>query len=196
MSRNINLFTRREFLRTTVLTGALSATVPSFLSKSFSLVQAAGGGTAAEGAPILVIIQMAGGNDGLNTLVPHTNDEYAKVRPTVKLDPATLLKINDDLGLHPALRGLKALHDEGELAIVQGVGYPNPNRSHFRSTEIWQTASDSTTFEKHGWLGRYFDNECEGNDPVTGINIGGQTPQAFANATGKSVSFVSPNAFQ
>ena len=91
-----------------------------------------------------------------------------------------MLKLNDELGLHPSLAGFKELYDGGNLAVIQGVGYPNPNRSHFRSTEIWQTASDSEKFEKYGWLGRYFDNACAGRDPTVGVNIGRQMPQAFA----------------
>ena len=80
------------------------------------------------------------------------------------------------------------------LPVIQGIGYPNPNRSHFRSTEIWQTASDSEKFEKYGWLGRYFDNACSGCDPTVGVNIGRQMPQAFAAKTPVGVSLENPQA--
>ena len=77
------------------------------------------------------------------------------------------------------MTGFKDLYDAGQLAVVQGVGYPNPNRSHFRSTEIWQTASDSDKVEKYGWLGRYFDNACAGADPTVGVAIGSQLPRSI-----------------
>jgi uncharacterized protein (DUF1501 family) len=100
-----------------------------------------------------------------------------------------VLKINETLGFHPNLAGFKDLYDAGQLAILQGVGYPNPNRSHFRSTEIWQTAVDADQVSRHGWLGRYFDHTCHGCDPTIAVNIGRQMPQAFAakNPTGVSL---------
>jgi uncharacterized protein (DUF1501 family) len=98
--------------------------------------------------------------------------------------------------LNPKLVGLKSLHDEGHLAIVQGVGYPNPNRSHFRSTEIWHTASDSALTEKYGWMGRYFDACCKGEDPSIGVSIGPQPPQAFAAPEPRGISFSRPEQFR
>ena len=86
-------------------------------------------------------------------------------------------------GLNPKLAGLKSLFDDGHLAVIQGVGYPNPNRSHFRSTEIWQTASDADRTEREGWLGRYFDNCCAGADPTVGVAIGNEMPQSFTART-------------
>ena len=148
MKDDITLHTRREFLRRTVLGGALSWTVPTFLANTFSALQAEAADQATQAATgrdatILVVLQMAGGNDGLNTVVPFTNDYYHRARPRIGLAESKVLRLNDDVGLHPALTGFKDLYDAGRLAVVQGVGYPNPNRSHFRSTEIWQTASDS-----------------------------------------------------
>jgi uncharacterized protein (DUF1501 family) len=104
--------------------------------------------------------------------------------------------LTDHFGLNPKLAGLKSLHDEGHLAIVQGVGYPNPNRSHFRSTEIWHTASDSAVTEKYGWIGRYFDSCCKGEDPSIGVSIGGQAPQAFAAPEPRGISFSRPEQFR
>src|SRR5690349_12905964 len=166
---------RREFLRSTVLGGALSWTVPAFLANTFSVLQAEAAQKATQVATghdssILVILQMAGGNDGLNTVVPFSNDHYHRARPKLGLSAKEVLKLNDGLGLHESLSGFKELYDAGNLAVIQGIGYPNPNRSHFRSTEIWQTASDSERFEKYGWLGRYFDNACAGADPTVGVN--------------------------
>src|SRR5215469_13424680 len=201
MKNEITLQTRREFLRRTVLTSALSWTVPTFLANTFSALQADAADRATQivtgkDSTILVVLQMAGGNDGINTVVPYSNDFYHKARPRIGLKGDDVLKINDDIGLHPALKGFKDIYDGGELSIVQGVGYPNPNRSHFRSTEIWQTASDSEQIEKHGWLGRYFDNACQGADPAVGVTIGGQLPEAFFAAKPKGVCFSNPQSYR
>jgi uncharacterized protein (DUF1501 family) len=148
MEDEITLKTRREFLRSTVLGWAMSWTVPSFLANTFAALQAEAADKATQIATgrdsnILVVLQMAGGNDGLNTVVPRDNDYYHRVRPKLGLAEKQILKLNEEVGLHESLTGFKELYDAGELSVIQGVGYPNPNRSHFRSTEIWQTASDS-----------------------------------------------------
>ncbi len=184
MKNEITLQTRREFLRTTVLGSSLSWTVPAFLANTLTALHSEAADSATQivtgsDATILVVLQMAGGNDGLNTVVPYANDFYHRARPHLGLSGDKLIKLNDELALNPALSGFKSLHDAGQLAVVQGVGYPNPSRSHFRSTEIWQTASASDRSEPYGWLGRYFDNACAGSDPTAGIAIGGQLPQAF-----------------
>lgn len=201
MSREISLQTRREFLRTTLLGGAVTWTVPAFLANTFAAL----GAEAAERGPsvvtgrdstILIVLQMAGGNDGLNTVVPCDNDHYHRARPRLGLKPAQVLRLADGLGLHPSLKAFKELYDEGELSIVQGVGYPNPNRSHFRSTEIWQTASDSNRFERHGWIGRYFDNACDGCGPTVGVSMGRQMPQAFTAKAPKGISLENPQGYR
>jgi uncharacterized protein (DUF1501 family) len=144
-----------------------------------------------------VVLQLAGGNDGLNTLVPFENDAYFRARPTLAIPKSKIHPLSGGFGLHPELTALKSLHDDGHLAIVQGVGYPNPNRSHFRSTEIWQTASDAHETQRHGWLGRYFDSCCEGADPAVGISIGSaQSPQAFAAENRRGISFANPTQFR
>jgi uncharacterized protein (DUF1501 family) len=129
-------------------------------------------------------------------VVPFGNDHYRRARSRISLKSDQVLKINDDLGLHPGLAGFKGLYDAGSMAIIQGVGYPNPNRSHFRSTEIWQTASDSNRFERYGWLGRYFDNACPGADPTIGVNVGRQMPQAFAAQQPKGISLDNPQSYR
>jgi uncharacterized protein (DUF1501 family) len=201
MSDSITLHTRREFLRRTILTSALSWTVPTFLANTFNALQAEAADQATQvttgrDSTIFVVLQMAGGNDGLNTVIPHSNDFYFRARTRIGIPAAQVLKLNDQLGLHPSLAGFKELYDAGQLAIVQGVGYPNPNRSHFRSTEIWQTASDSERFEQYGWLGKYFDNACSGADPTVAINIGRQTPQAFAAKHPKCISLENPQNYR
>ena len=201
MKDEITFQTRREFLRQTVLGGALSWTVPTFLANTFSALQAEAADQATQPATgreasILVVLQMAGGNDGLNTVVPFTNDYYHRARPRIGLAESKVLRLNGEVALHPALTGFKELYDGGRLAVVQGVGYPNPNRSHFRSTEIWQTASDSRKFERYGWLGRYFDNLCSGCDPTIGVAVGRQTPQAFAARQPTGVSLDNPQNYR
>jgi uncharacterized protein (DUF1501 family) len=197
MKNEITLQTRREFLRRTVLGSALSWTVPAFLADTFSALQSQAADSATQivtgkDATILVVLQMAGGNDGINTVVPYANDFYHKARPRIGLKADDILKVNDEIGFHTALKGFKELYDGGELSVIQGVGYPNPNRSHFRSTEIWQTASDAERVEKYGWLGRYFDNACAGADPAVGVTIGSQLPEAFFAPKPKGVCFNNP----
>jgi len=199
--REFSFYTRREFLRQTVLGGALSWTVPSFLANTFAALhaetadQATQINTGRDGS-ILVVLQMAGGNDGLNTVVPFANDHYHRARPRLGLSESKVLKLTDELGLHPNLTGLKELYDAGRLSIIQGVGYPNPNRSHFRSTEIWQTASDANQVEQHGWLGLYFDNACGGCEPTVGLSIGRQMPLAFAAARPTGVTLDNPENYR
>jgi uncharacterized protein (DUF1501 family) len=201
MKNDITLKTRREFLRSTVLGGALSWTVPTFLANTFSVLHADAADKATQAdtgrdSNILVIVQMAGGNDGLNTVVPYANDHYHRARPRIGIGTSKVLKLNDDVGLHPNLSGFKELYDAGQLSVIQGVGYPNPNRSHFRSTEIWETACDADRIEQYGWLGRYFDNTCTGCDPTVAVNIGRQMPQAFAAKHAKGVSLDSPQNYR
>jgi uncharacterized protein (DUF1501 family) len=201
MKNEITLQTRREFLRRTVLGSSLAWTVPAFLANTFNALQAEAADSAVQtatgkDASILVVLQMAGGNDGINTVVPYANDFYRKARPRIGLKEQDILKLNDALGLHGAMKGFKELYDGGELSIIQGVGYPNPNRSHFRSTEIWQTASDSDRVEKNGWIGRYFDNACAGADPTVGVTIGSQLPQAFFAAKPKGIVFNNPQNYR
>ena len=201
MKNEITLQTRREFLRRTVIGSSLAWTVPAFLANTFSALQAEAADSATQiatgkDASILVVLQMAGGNDGINTVVPYANDFYHKARPRIGLKAEEILKINEYIGLHGAMKGFKELYDAGQLSVIQGVGYPNPNRSHFRSTEIWQTASDSDQIEKNGWIGRYFDNACPGADPAVGVTIGNQLPEAFFAAKPKGIVFNNPQNYR
>ena len=195
------LHTRREFLRTSMLGAAVSWTLPVFLQKTFLTLDAMAADAAIQTATgkndtILVVLQLAGGNDGLNTVIPFADDAYHRARPVIGLKPDSVIRINDYIGLNPKLAGLKSLYDEGHLSIIQGVGYPNPNRSHFRSTEIWQTASDADRNESYGWLGKYFDSCCKGADPTVGVAIGNTLPQAFNSASPTGVSFSNPEQYR
>lgn len=153
---------RRKFLKQSSLASSLFF-VPSFV-KAFEQVA-----SNRLGYKRLVIIQLSGGNDGLNTVVPFNNDLYYKERPTLAIPKSEIIKLNDELGLHPSLTPLKRLYDNGHLSIINNVGYPNPVRSHFRSMDIWQTATDSDKFSQSGWLGRYLDNY--GKQPYSAIEI-------------------------
>jgi uncharacterized protein (DUF1501 family) len=195
------LHTRRQFLRTSMLGAAASWTLPIFLEKTFFALDAMAADaltqtTTGKDGTILVVLQMAGGNDGLNLVVPYADDIYYRSRPKLGLPADKVLKLNSYAGLNGKLTGLKALFDEGHLSVVQGVGYPNPNRSHFRSTEIWQTASDADRNQSEGWLGRYFDNCCAGADPTVGVAIGEEMPQAFAAKTPTGITFSQPEQFR
>ncbi|MBS0657289.1 MAG: DUF1501 domain-containing protein [Verrucomicrobia bacterium] len=195
------LHTRRSFLRTAALGAAAAWTLPAFLDRTFFTLDALAADRAVQtptgrDAPILVVLQLAGGNDGLNTLIPFADDAYRRARSTLALAADRTLKLNDALGLHPSLAPLKSLYDAGHLGIVQGVGYPNPNRSHFRSTEIWQTASEAQEYRATGWLGSYFDHACAGADPTVGVAIGGLAPQAFAARRPTGVNFARPEQFR
>lgn len=184
-----------------MLGAAATWTLPIFLEKTFFALDAMAADaltqtvTGKDGT-ILVVLQMAGGNDGLNMVVPYGDDAYHVARPRLAIPADQILKVNNYVGLNPKLSGLKSLYDEGHLAVIQGVGYPNPNRSHFRSTEIWQTASDADQAESEGWLGRYFDNCCSGADPTVGVAIGEETPQAFAAKTPTGITFSRPEQFR
>ncbi len=109
----------------------------------------------------VVVLQLSGGNDGLNTIIPYRNDIYYKSRPVIGIDAKTVNVLTDDAALHPSLVDFKRLYDDGSLAILNNVGYPQPDRSHFRSMDIWQTASASSDAWQTGWIGRYLDLACD-----------------------------------
>lgn len=154
------LIKRKEFLQIGSLASA-SLMMPKFL-KAFekqSLVP--------PGNKVLVVLQFSGGNDGLNTVIPIRNDIYYKARPKLGILRDKALQLTDEAGINPALPFFKNLFDEGNLGIMNGVGYPNPDRSHFRSMDIWQSASNSNEYVNTGWLGRYLDAQCSGCDKPT-----------------------------
>ena len=177
---------RREFLRRSGSLGflAFSGAAPSFLARS----ALANTPAPERDRTVLVIIQLAGGNDGLNTVIPFNDDRYYKLRPNLGIREG-YHAIDDQLALHPSCGELYQLFEKGNLSLIQNVGYPNPNRSHFRSTEIWETASDSDRFLHSGWLGRYLDNTCAGSpeddaarksgEGPNAIHIGDMVPQSF-----------------
>src|SRR3982074_2065794 len=144
---------------------------------------------------ILVGLQLSGGNDGINTLIPFTDPNYAKLRPTLGLAATDVLRLTDSVGLNPNLSKLKAFYDQGKMAIVQGVGYPNPNRSHFRSMDIWHSARPET-FERSGWLGRYVSAcQCADDNALPAISVGDQLNTMFWTDTTLVPAVASIGAF-
>ncbi len=153
---------RRDFLQKSAFATAGTMLIPSFL-KAFEQSTLP---TQSAGEKILVIIQLSGGNDGLNTVVPFKNEIYYQKRPRLAIPASEVLRIHPEQGLHPALTSLQKLYAQGQLTILNQVGYPNPDRSHFRSMDIWQTASESHEYLSTGWLGRYLDASCAGDCPI------------------------------
>lgn len=154
------LVKRRKFIQLGSLATAASM-VPQFL-KAFEKKA-----SVPPGHRVLVVLQLSGGNDGLNTVIPVRNDIYYKARPKLGITKDQSLLLTDEVGLHPALKGFKEIYDDGALGILNSVGYPNPDRSHFRSMDIWQSASASNEYLHTGWLGRYLDAQCSGCDMPT-----------------------------
>lgn len=154
------IFKRKQFIQLGSLATA-SLMVPKFL-KAFE--QPA---RVMAGNKVVVVLQLSGGNDGLNTVIPYRNDLYYKARPRLGILRDKALHLTDETGLHPALTAFKELYDDGSLSILNNVGYPNPDRSHFRSMDIWHTASQSNEYWTQGWVGRYLDAQCKGCDKPT-----------------------------
>ncbi len=193
--------TRRIFLQKGLTLVSAAVTVPMFIDSTVwaladpldtKRTQQASG----KDGKILVVVQMSGGNDGLNTVVPYADDAYYRARPGIGQAKDKLHKLNNYIGLHPNLAPLKAMYDDGMASVIQGVGYPNPNRSHFRSMDIWHTAQPEKETATSGWLGRYFDNTCEGQDPQEGVCIGGQAPLALKGEKTQPLSFERPENFR
>jgi len=193
--------TRRVFLQKGLTLLAVAPTIPTFLDQTVmalnnpldsKLTQQDSG----KDGKILVVIQLSGGNDGLSTVIPYGDDVYYQSRSAISHPADKILKIDSYLGLHPNLTSLKSMYDDGDLAIVQGVGYPNPNRSHFRSMDIWQSAQPEIQQPSNGWIGRYFDNTCPGCDPHVGVAIGDSLPLAMQGDKVLPLSFERPDSYR
>jgi uncharacterized protein (DUF1501 family) len=169
---------RREFLLRSLKTSsliALSTTAPGFVARTARAAEP-------NKETVLVILELTGGNDGLNTVVPYGDDLYHKARPTLRLPKEQVVRVDDHVGLNPGLRPLEPLLRQGQVALVQGVGYPNPNRSHFESMDMWQSA-DTGRQVRTGWLGRGLGGMQFGPGAVPGVYVGTeQLPLALAGA--------------
>ncbi|MEM6514643.1 MAG: DUF1501 domain-containing protein [Bacteroidota bacterium] len=174
---------RRHFIKQTSLASSLIF-VPNFL-RAFEHIS-----PKTLGYKRLVMIQLAGGNDGLNTVVPFNNDIYYQSRPTIALSKTEAIEIDDELGFHSNLMSLKRLFDDGHLTIINNVGYPNPVRSHFRATDIWQSASSHDKYLQTGWIGRYLD--YYGKPPYTAIEIDDSLSLALKGEVSNGIAAKNP----
>ena len=188
---------RRDFIKASSL-ASTTMFVPNFL-KGISKK-----GHTSRAGKILVVVQLSGGNDGLNTIVPFQNDIYYQSRPVLGIKKNEVIKLNDELGFNPAMESLRSLYDDGLMSIINSVGYPNPDRSHFRSMDIWHTASDSSEYLSTGWLGRYLDSDCNGCqnphhalevDDTLSLSLKGFEKSGFAMSNPKQLKKVSDNSF-
>ncbi|MCA1644135.1 MAG: DUF1501 domain-containing protein [Chloroflexi bacterium] len=194
-------FTRRSLIGRGALLVASGLLAPSFITRTAMALNGASSGLgplaldATRKNRILIVLQLSGGNDGINTLIPFGDADYASLRPTLGVAPSDVLRLTDSVGLNPNLGKLKALYDQGKVAVVQGVGYPNPNRSHFRSMDIWHSASPET-FERSGWLGRYVGAcQCAQDNALPAISVGDQLNTLFWTDTTLVPAVASIGAF-
>ncbi len=197
----IHPHTRRIFLQRGLTLVSAAVTVPTFLDSTvWALADPLDAKRTQQESgtdgKILVVVQMSGGNDGLNTVIPFADDAYQKARPAIGKKADDVLKLNDYLGLHKNLAPLKGLYDDGMMSVLQGVGYPNPNRSHFRSMDIWHSAIPGKEMTTSGWLGRYFDNTCTGEDPHAGVAIGATSPLAMQGERITPLNFDRPENYR
>ena len=177
---------RKEFLQIGSLASA-SLLMPQFL-RAFEKPA-----SVPPGNKVVVVIQFSGGNDGLNTVIPVRNDIYYKSRPRLGIKETDALSITDDAALNPALTAFRDLYDDGNLGILNSVGYPNPNRSHFRSMDIWQSASTSEQYLYSGWLGRYLDAQCKGcGKPTQALEIDDMLSLSLKGELQKGLAFKDP----
>jgi uncharacterized protein (DUF1501 family) len=180
------LIKRRNFIQVgSLATG--SVFIPGFL-KAFEKPA-----MVPKGNKVAVVIQFSGGNDGLNTIIPYRNDIYYRGRPTLGIKKEDAIKLTDEAGINPALAHFKELFDDGSLGILNSVGYPNPDRSHFRSMDIWQTGSNSDTVLQSGWIGRYLDAQCKGCDkPTQALEVDDVLSLAMKGEDAKGIAFRNP----
>ena len=175
---------RRSFIKRTGLATA-ALWVPNFLKPLERFV--------ADEYRNLVIIQLSGGNDGLNTIIPFENDIYYNSRKTISIAKNDVLKLSDQLGFHPAMKGMQGLYNDGLMCVINSVGYPNPNRSHFRSMDIWQSATDANEYKTTGWVGRYLDSSCsEGDHPYLALELDQTLSLALKGAGKKGIAVNNP----
>jgi len=193
--------TRRSLIGRGALLVASGFLAPSFITRTAMALDgpsSALGPVALDSSKknrILVVLQLSGGNDGINTLIPFADPNYSQLRPSLGFAANEVLHLTDSVGLNPNLSKLKTMYDQGKVAVVQGVGYPNPNRSHFRSMDIWHSARPDT-FERSGWLGRYVSAcECAQDNALPAISVGDQLNPMFWTDTTLVPAVASIGAF-
>jgi len=184
-------------LRLPLQTAAPTRSAPESEPPAAASMQASSPSKPAQAQPkSLVVVQLAGGNDGLATVLPYGDPALKDARTSLTFGDDQILKLNDQLALHPNLKGLKALWDDKKLAVIMGVGYPNPNRSHFASMDIWATASPDKPSQT-GWLGRYLDAaNLPTDNPFNAVSVGPMTPFALKSQKAAVMSVQDANTFQ
>lgn len=192
---NLPITTRRDFLTQGLGLVGVSTVLPDFL------IHSALAAPGAEGAPrVLVVIEQSGGNDTLSTLIPYSNKAYADGRKVTRIPENEIIKLDAELGFHPRLKGFKELLDEGRLAILPGVGYPQPNYSHFSSMDIWHMADlrGRCPDVPHGWIGRAIEKGFgEKSKPILTVAVGAdKSPPALKGPRHSGISFKQADAFQ
>jgi len=182
---------RRDFLTLTgTFTGGLLV-LPEFLHAFGSQ------NNLAVGEQCVVFVQLNGGNDGLNTFIPYDDPLYYDLRTKIALNKDVVVGKNNGMAFHPSLKDFAQMQQNGDLTVIQNVGYPEPIRSHFRSQEIWQTATDSNKYNNQGWLGRFLDVQCNGHlSSTAGINLDSIDNLALKGAEPNSITVKNPNQFK
>ena len=184
---------RRDFLRLVGTTAGGTLFLPKFLSAmpSQDLYD-----SFQSNKNTLVVIQLNGGNDGLNTFIPYDTPQYYDLRPTIAIPKDMVLKATGGMGWHTSMKGFYDIQQAGDLSVIQNVGYPNPNRSHFRSIEIWQTGSNSNEYLSKGWLGRYLDATCQPEDALGALNLDNIENPALRGQINHALTMQDPQRFE
>jgi uncharacterized protein (DUF1501 family) len=189
------MLTRRDFLKGGLAAVSVGIGVPSVFARAATVASAE---NSAGAGRTLVVVQLAGGVDGLNTVIPYKDGKYRDLRPQLAVPESEMLVVDDHAAFHPSLASLKKRFDAGKLAVVEGVGYPDPTFSHFKAMDIWQSA-DPKGAAREGWLGKYFDGLTDhGGHPLAGLSVGTRLPSAFESdeATVPSVASLETFALQ
>lgn len=180
---------RRNFLKISGL-GSASLLLPQFIRSSYGQISS-------NIENILVVIQLSGGNDGLNTIIPFNQDLYYKLRPSVAIAKKDMIIVNDHVAFHPNLKNISSLFEDGYVSVLNNVGYPNPNRSHFRAMDIWHSASSSNEYLPNGWIGRYLDSTCRTGDcqSLNGIELNESLSLAMKGNIVSGLAIKNPDSF-
>ncbi len=188
------MLTRRQFIEQSLAVVSVGLSVPTVFSKAVALAAEDAAAPSVSGKTVIVV-QMAGGMDGLNAVVPYNHPAYRQNRSVIGVAEQELIPVDDRIAFNPGLAKLKEVFDQGKLAVVEGVGYPNPNFSHFRAMDIWQQA-DPDARQTEGWLGRYFDGltDADGH-PLTGLSYGPRLPEALQSSQRMVPAVASLQAF-
>jgi uncharacterized protein (DUF1501 family) len=191
------LISRRDMMKRggVIAVGLMAPRWLSTIAKADMLSVAKGGKPS--GDTILVVCQLSGGNDGLNTFIPYANKKYYAYRPTIGIADDKVLHVNEQMGFHPSMTAMTELYKQGKVAVVNNVGYPQPNRSHFKSMEIWQSASPTSTL-RNGWIGRHFDQQLSVGpmNPVVALGLSTEKPLALSAKAASIPCFASLNDIQ